>query len=312
MSKVSVIMPAFNAANYIEEAIQSIINQTYKNWELIVVDDGSTDRTSELFKTFAATDSRIKYYYQSNSKQGYARNTGIKNSEADLIAFLDADDLWLPTKLAVQLAVFNESDCDLLFSNAYIFESKFEINSFNSFSKNFQVIASEYQNEAGLSEFLYYNRIPTLTALFKKKIIHNAGFFSSRAVCEDYEMWLKLLVMGYKFKSISTPLAAYRVHQNSSTSNDKLAIDDCIDVIHSLEVSTSQHKFNHLFSRFLKVWYERKLNMICNSKQLASFLKKLASQKRTGFKVLVISLLNFNNQYILSLNKRLLTRMLNE
>src|ERR1700744_5385897 len=96
---ISIIMPAYNAENFIGSAIESVLDQTYLNWELIVVNDGSTDQTAAIVETFAASDKRIKCISQPNMRQGAARNTGIKNSRGDLIAFLDADDLWLPGKL---------------------------------------------------------------------------------------------------------------------------------------------------------------------------------------------------------------------
>ena len=85
---VSIIMPAFNSQRYISESIESIIAQTYTNWELIVVDDGSTDRTAEIVSTFTKSDNRIRYIYQENQRQGKARNAGISISKGEWIAFL--------------------------------------------------------------------------------------------------------------------------------------------------------------------------------------------------------------------------------
>src|SRR5919106_5413407 len=96
---VSVIMPAYNAEKYIAGSIRSVIVQTYSDWELIVVDDGSTDSTATVVQEFVARDPRIKYIFQENGRLGKARNTGIRNSSGPLIAFLDSDDLWVPIKL---------------------------------------------------------------------------------------------------------------------------------------------------------------------------------------------------------------------
>src|SRR6476659_7001862 len=117
---VSVIMPAFNAGKYISDAIQSVIQQTYNNWELIVIDDGSTDTTAAIIKEFIASDDRIKYLYQENGGPGKARNKGLKEAKGIYVAFLDADDLWLPEKLREQLKTMFYHKTDLVYSDAYI------------------------------------------------------------------------------------------------------------------------------------------------------------------------------------------------
>src|ERR1044072_6081218 len=99
---VSIIMPAYNAERYIAASIESVLAQTYSDWELIVVDDGSTDRTATVTQEFVKRDPRIKYIFQENGRLGKARNTGIKNSRGPLIAFLDSDALWIETNLAAQ------------------------------------------------------------------------------------------------------------------------------------------------------------------------------------------------------------------
>src|SRR5215471_21565982 len=120
---ISVIMPAYNAEQFISESINSVINQTYRNWELIIVDDGSTDKTKEIITEFQKANQRIKYFYQQNSKQGKARNTGIENSKAGLIAFLDADDLWVPEMLETQFDLLKKTGANLAFStNKFIDE----------------------------------------------------------------------------------------------------------------------------------------------------------------------------------------------
>ena len=118
---VSVIMPAYNAERYIAESIQSVLDQSYGNWELVVVDDGSTDKTAETVQRFAAGDSRVNCIFQQNSGQGKARNAGIENSSGSLIAFLDADDLWLREKLERQVQFLIDTKVDVVYSDVIIF-----------------------------------------------------------------------------------------------------------------------------------------------------------------------------------------------
>src|SRR5699024_6935331 len=101
---VSIVMPAYNSEEYIEEAVNSVINQTYKNWELIIVDDNSTDDTKRIVERIAERDIRINYIkLNNNSGAAIARNTAINNSHGKYIAFLDSDDRWYPRKLERQL-----------------------------------------------------------------------------------------------------------------------------------------------------------------------------------------------------------------
>src|SRR4051794_7920706 len=102
-------MPSFNAERYVGESIRSVVGQTFTDWELLVVDDGSTDRTAEVVRGFAVADPRIRYLRRENGGQAAARNSGIRDGSAPVVAFIDADDLWLPEKLARQLAVMEET-----------------------------------------------------------------------------------------------------------------------------------------------------------------------------------------------------------
>ena len=95
---VSVIMPAHNSGRYIAESIRSVQAQTCADWELVVVDDGSTDDTAEVVRGLATSDARVRYVYQPNGRQGRARNNGVANSSGGLVAFLDSDDLWVERK----------------------------------------------------------------------------------------------------------------------------------------------------------------------------------------------------------------------
>lgn len=219
---VSVIMPVYNASNYIQEAINSVISQTYFNWELIIVDDGSTDATSSIIASNSLQDNRIKSFFQKNGKQGKARNLGISNSQGVYIAFLDADDIWMPEKLEIQLKEINEKNVDLVFSNSFIF--------FNSNvrdrSRNMNTINQILKGEEALKLFLIKNRIPTLTVLVKKEKINLVNGFTEKneiPLAEDYHLWLKMLISGFVFYGSDKTLASYRVHEKSSTSQDRSA-----------------------------------------------------------------------------------------
>ncbi|MCC9137341.1 glycosyltransferase family 2 protein [Pontibacter silvestris] len=240
---VSVIMPAYNAGKYIAESIKSVVLQTYVNWELIVIDDGSTDNTASLVKGFVRSDCRIKYLYQENGKQGKARNTGISAAKGKYIAFIDSDDLWLSEKLEIQIKCFSKSEADLIFSDTYIFRNEFLIEN----TKVLQTKNGVYYGEEGAIAFIKRNRIPTLTAICKKKVIDKVGGFTEKKNiqnAEDYHLWLKILLHGYKIEGIDYVLAAYRDRSDSVSDENKLnlkqVIEAQIDVLHEFSY---KHKY---------------------------------------------------------------------
>jgi len=212
---ISVIMPAYNAEKFIAVAIDSVIVQTFLSWELIIVDDGSTDNTAVIVKEFEKKDDRIRYIGQQHGGQGKARNNGILHSQSEFVAFLDADDVWMPEKLDKQIALMRDNDVDLVFSDAYIFKNKpGEITKLN-------IKPGHYSGDDAVRQFLSSNHIPLLTALGKKSSIHKVNGFSERTdIHEDYDLWLRMLINGSSFLGINSPLAYYRVHAASSSAGE--------------------------------------------------------------------------------------------
>ncbi|WP_158288314.1 glycosyltransferase family 2 protein [Mucilaginibacter psychrotolerans] len=224
---VSVIMPAYNAQKYIAESIESVMNQTYTNWELIVIDDGSNDNTGNIIKQYKQQDARIKSISQQNSGQGNAKNAGIATSKGEYIAFLDADDLWLKEKLEVSVSALKAANVELLFTNYSVFNNELDVNK----TTTMQVGNAIYKGREGIITFLNYNQIPNLTVLVKREAIISAGKFTDIKVAEDYEMWLRMLGMGHTFQSIAAPLSLYRMHDNSITAKDRHATFELIQII---------------------------------------------------------------------------------
>jgi glycosyltransferase involved in cell wall biosynthesis len=214
-------MPAYNARQYITESIESVIAQTYTNWELIIVDDDSTDDTASIIKEFSQQDPRIKYLYQDRGRQGKARNKAIKNSNGDYIAFLDADDLWEQSKLEVQIdAIENSPDITLLFTQGFILQPDGD-----SIPMDVKVQNWSFQNDIDL--FITQNQIPILSVLVKKQALVDVGYFSEDPAiqnAEDYHLWIKLLKQS-TFLSIPNRLFYYRIHNQQSTyQNSNLSV----------------------------------------------------------------------------------------
>lgn len=222
-SLVSIIMPAYNAEKYIREAIQSVIDQTAKNWELLVINDGSTDNTAAIVSNYVKQDARIFLISQENKKLGAARNTGITAARGDWMAFLDADDLWTAEKLEKQLAVTTQHpSADVLFSKGYIFSDNIErCDEYPTISGGFdarQMYKLEYEG----------NYIPVLSVLVKTALITKIGLQDENRYihgCEDWDYWLRLAKNGAAFFGMDEYLFYYRRHAtNMSNNNDMMRL----------------------------------------------------------------------------------------
>lgn len=200
--KVSVIIPTYNSAKYIIETINSIINQTVAPFEIIVVDDGSTDETGLLLES--RFGDKIHYIYQENRGPAPARNTGIRNARGNLIAFIDADDLWLPQKLEKQIIYLKDNpEIALVYTNLYLFSDE-GIKSPVKFRPHYG---------DGFLHLLRRNYIATSTVLVKKECFDKLGLFDERPeieAAEDYEMWLRISRY-FKIGCIKEKLAKHRV-----------------------------------------------------------------------------------------------------
>jgi teichuronic acid biosynthesis glycosyltransferase TuaG len=212
---ISIIMPAYNAEKYIAEAIRSVLDQTYQRWELIVIDDGSTDATADVIHGFASSDSRVRYIFQHNRKLANARNAGIKQSRGELVAFLDSDDLWIREKLELQVKAFRENVADLVFSDGFIFSDNNVIDENSTFAIEF----GGFGGAELFMDLMLSNRIPVLSVLVRRKILDEVGGFDEDprywAGCEDYDLWLSIARRGYRFYGLRERLVRYRVRNDS-------------------------------------------------------------------------------------------------
>lgn len=210
---VSIIMPAYNAEKYIGEAILSVQNQTFTNWELLIVEDVSTDNTVEIIKTACAKDIRISFQQLGqNSGTGVARNTALQISRGRYIAFLDADDLWRNDKLETQI--------NFLQSNNFAFcFSYYDIISAEGVVTGTQVTAPE---SVTFSNMFSCNWIGNLTAMYDSDKVGKLTIDSARKR-QDWNLWLTILRKIDKAHAIPESLAYYR-RGNPSVSSGKIAL----------------------------------------------------------------------------------------
>jgi len=209
---VSVIIPTYNRANLIEKAIKSALKQTYKDFEIIVVDDGSIDNTEEIVKDF--TDFRIHYIcHKHNQGVSAARNTGIKTCRGEYIAFLDSDDEWLPGKLDKQIKVLQSesSEVGVVHSDLlYIDEN----------GKNMNKLRNPKKGGYIYEDLLGKNCVgPPSTLLIKKECFNRVGLFDNLLNAqEDWDMYIRIAKY-YKFTFIKIPLVKYRKHPSQISRN---------------------------------------------------------------------------------------------
>jgi glycosyltransferase involved in cell wall biosynthesis len=221
---VSVIIPAYNHQNYIVECIESVLNQTYTNIQLIVINDGSKDNTAEVVRNYINENNLVNIEFFSNHNQGLCKtlNFGIKKSKGDYIAILASDDSWLPRKIEEQISLLESNIAiGLVYSDAYIIGGN--VKTTHKYSDYKPSIKKKFlnsiQNVNVYKSLLIENFVLASTVLMRKSVIDNIGDFDVNLLFEDYDMWLRI-TKKYPISYIDQPLGYYRMH-NSNMSNSK-------------------------------------------------------------------------------------------
>ncbi len=213
MDKVSIIMPMHNAECFVDEAIRSVLAQSYANWELFVIDDCSTDRSTALVQKYVQKDSRVHLLTtkRSSGMPCTPRNEGIRQATGRFIAFLDSDDAWLPKKLEEQLPLFEHPDTAIVYGN---YEKMAE----NGERKGRIFTAPKQTTYTAL---LRGNVIGNLTGIYDTAKVGKKYFRELHH--EDYVLWLSILKQGYVARNTNTVVGLYRV-RSQSVSSRKLTV----------------------------------------------------------------------------------------
>ena len=276
---VTVIIPTYNNAKHIGEAIESVLKQTYRNFELIVVDDGSTDKTREALYPYISKN-QIKYIYQNNKKQGAARNNGIKHAQGELIALLDSDDLWLPEKLELQVPLFVDKEVGLVYAGIIWFKDKdnriVKTTNPNRFFKGY-IFDDLFNSDKSF--------IPNSSVVIRKSCLEEMNCTNgtgpywedlSCATNEDYHLFLRLT---HKFRVDYVPkhLVRYRLHDGNSSKDTiknlmaTIATIKNISSIYKIPVKRTRMKISRYY---LAIGYNyRKTNKL---KALQYYLKSMS------------------------------------
>lgn len=209
-SLVSIITPCYNAEKYLRETIESVLGQSYRNWEMILVDDGSKDKTSEIIKEYSDIDSRIKYYYQNNSGSASARNYGLNNARGRYIALLDADDVWESSFLQEQLHFMKEKEAICVCSW------------YSRINQDSEEILKPVQckEKILLRDMMVMNYVGCLTGVYDSKKYGKIMLHEElKSIRDDYAYWLDIARLDGVIFCNQKVLAKYRVLSTSTTGN---------------------------------------------------------------------------------------------
>ncbi len=219
--QVSVIIPTYNQAKFIGEAIDSVLNQTYQDFEIIVVDDGSTDRTKEVLDKYKDS---IRYIYQENRGPAAAKNKGILASQGKYIATLDSDDVWLPRKLEFQIDLLESNEqLDLVYADAYRINLKSQGLSKETYFQRYKPYSGRV-----LDKLLLDNFIPSLAVMMRRRCLDKVGLFDeSLYTGEDWDLWLRIAKES-NLDFINFPLGTRRIHKSNITreSEERMILND--------------------------------------------------------------------------------------
>ena len=218
---VSVVMAAYNHANFISQAISSVLSQSWQDFELIVIDDGSSDRTQEIVTGFGDP---VRYIYQANQGQGGARNTGIANARGEYICFLDDDDLWLPNCLETVMAVLQpRPEVGALYAACQVIDGEG-----NPLPQIMSRVVEPGEMYAALVEGGWF---PPLVVTVRKSVLDDVGPLDlSLRGTDDWELWLRV-ASKHVFIGISDVVALYRMHGGGLSANTEHMLHDKLKAI---------------------------------------------------------------------------------
>lgn len=234
--KVSVIIPTYNRANIVRESIDSVLNQTYKDFELLVVDDGSQDKTKEMLEAYGG---QLKYCFIEHCGVSGARNHGILKSSGEYITFLDSDDLWENNKLEKQIDYFNKNPkANIIYTDEIWYRKGIRV---NQKKKHYKPSGDIFL------ELLPLCRISASSIMFKREIIDDIGVFDEELpVCEDYDLWIRLAVK-YPIYFIDIPLIIKRNGLGENLSQkywgmDRFRVKSLEKILKTIEMKSSYKK----------------------------------------------------------------------
>jgi glycosyltransferase involved in cell wall biosynthesis len=264
---VSIIMPTYNSADFVEESIESILSQTYTNWELIITDDNSTDDTRLILQRYASEYKNIKYFFlYQNSGAGYCRNNSIKHAQGRYIAFCDSDDRWVPEKLERQVKFMHEKKCCLCYSSYYTCDEESNLNGIVKVPPKLTLKSMKHDNKIGCLTGIYD------TSFFGK------FYMPPIRKRQDWAMFLNIMKKCEVAYGITDPLAYYRILNNSISRNKHTLLKYNAEVYSSIFGYSKFKAYSYLYFMFMpsymlkqvkNKYYSRKFKRMYRKKKKA-------------------------------------------
>lgn len=299
MVRFSVVIPLFNGANFISATLDSVVAQNHKNFEIVLVNDGSPDNVGEVVKKyiFDHPDTKFVYVEQENRGLGGARNTAIHNSSGEIIAILDQDDIWYNDKLETMARTYKEfPDVDVVCHNCNVRKNG-----------NLRGVYRTGPADKEMYRKMLFkgNRLFTLATTFKKSLIDKVGYFSEDVknlhFAEDYDLWLRMAREGAIFYFIPDVLAEYVQHDgNFSTTSVKRMLDSTMYVV--------DRHYNNLNNKRFFDWYRlrsRKAEIL-----YMAACRMFASKKNLGGVAYLLQAALFDPLFVIILSRRIINKFL--
>jgi glycosyltransferase involved in cell wall biosynthesis len=277
--KVSISLPCYNCEAWISETIESILNQTYKNYELILVDDGSTDHTRKIVKKYL-NDTRIKYLYQSNKGFTASTNLSILKSTGKYIGFIGHDDLWESSKLQKQVFFLERNPhIDFIHSDLYHIDSKGNI-----ICRRKDPIAKKVSQRKFMKTLFLGNFICFQTVLVKRKCFEDVGLLDERIeISSDYDLWLRM-AQKFRIGYLDEPLVKKRYHENNLSYEFRQIYLDHLKI---LEKALASNKFMSRYKNSrLALIHATVANEAYNAREISEAKDELRKALRYDFSLI--------------------------
>jgi glycosyltransferase involved in cell wall biosynthesis len=246
---VSIVVPAYNYARFLPDALDSVLAQTFADWECLIVDDGSTDETPAVAQRYVARDARFRYVRQDNRGLPAARNLGIRETGGKYLQFLDADDKLAPAKLEIHERFLDQNPgVDLVYSLATFFRTEEPEKVLYSLHGHLSRpnLPKVGGNRDALRRLQQYNLSPPTTMFARRTIVDRAGFFNESArACEDWDYWLRCAIAGceIRFLDAGMPVAFIRTHRESMSRSSERMIRGLIDAASTFHTTAAARQW---------------------------------------------------------------------
>ena len=276
----SIIIPSFNRASFLSKAINSVINQSFQNWELIIVDDGSTDNTRDLVDGYILNDKRIKYIYQENAERSAARNNGINRAKGNYICFLDSDDQYHYSHLQNFVDLINKQ-----YIKRALYFSGVSINKYNPTKTIY------YEDIKSDQEFVLLNSLGTPRACVAKELLVENKFDENIRIGEDKELWMRITKTAPVFYHKKNSFIEIDHNDRSIFGNatyENLSTLKYIFLINNVEKRIQKKLLSNTYLNISKFEIKRNNRIVATKYILKSIITQITNkQSKLKFNVLV-------------------------